>query len=139
MAAPAGADGEVASPPAVSKLRFGRAARETLRQGIDVVANVVGATLGPRGRNVAFTRSLRAPRITNDGVTIANEIGQVNDIFLDRGIQLMKEAAVNADAATDDGTTTATVLAQAIVHRGLYEIAAGANPMRMREGLQLAA
>ena len=110
-----------------------------LRFGIDVVANVVGSTLGPRGRNVAFARTLRAPQITNDGVTVANEIERVNNIFLDLGIQLMKEAAAKTNAMTEDGTTTATVLAQAIVHRGLYNIAAGANPMLLREGYQRAA
>ncbi len=110
-----------------------------LRAGIDVVANVVGSTLGPRGRNVAFVRTLRAPQITNDGVTVANEIEKVNNIFLDLGIQLMKEAAAKTNAMTEDGTTTATVLAQAIVHRGLYNIAAGANPMLLRGGYQRAA
>ena len=109
-----------------------------LRAGIDVVANVVGSTLGPRGRNVAFVRTLRAPQITNDGVTVANEIEKVNNIFLDLGIQLMKEAAAKTNAMTEDGTTTATVLAQAIVHRGLYNIAAGANPMLLRGGYQRA-
>ncbi|MBM4437209.1 MAG: molecular chaperone GroEL [Actinobacteria bacterium] len=127
--------GHLLPKPERKELRFGRAARETLRQGIDVVANVVGSTLGPRGRNVAFARTLKAPQITNDGVTVANEIAKVNDIYLDLGIQLMKEAAAKTNAMTEDGTTTGTVVAQAVVHRGLYNIAAGANAMLLREGL----
>ncbi len=87
---------------------------------------------------MAFTRTLRAPQITNDGVTVANEIERVNNVTLDLGIQIMKEAAAKTNAATEDGTTTATVLAQAIVHRGLYNIAAGANAMLLREGLHKA-
>ena len=124
--------------PEKKEVRFGQEARDTLRVGIDIVANTVGSTLGPRGRNVAFARTLRAPQITNDGVTVANEIEKVNNILHDLGIQIMKEAAAKTNAQTEDGTTTATVLAQAIVHRGLYNIAAGANAMAIREGLQAA-
>ncbi|HCU73621.1 MAG TPA: molecular chaperone GroEL, partial [Chloroflexi bacterium] len=124
--------------PEKKEVRFGQEARETLRAGIDIVANTVGSTLGPRGRNVAFARTLRAPQITNDGVTVANEIEKVNNVLHDLGIQIMKEAASKTNAQTEDGTTTATVLAQAIVHRGLYNIAAGANAMAIREGLQAA-
>lgn len=124
--------------PEKKEIRFGQEARDTLRVGIDIVANTVGSTLGPRGRNVAFARTLRAPQITNDGVTVANEIEKVNNVLHDLGVQIMKEAAAKTNAMTEDGTTTATVLAQAIVHRGLYNIAAGANPMAIREGLQAA-
>lgn len=124
--------------PEKKEVRFGQEARDTLRVGIDIVANTVGSTLGPRGRNVAFARTLRAPQITNDGVTVANEIEKVNNVLHDLGIQIMKEAAAKTNAQTEDGTTTATVLAQAIVHRGLYNIAAGANAMAIREGLQAA-
>ncbi len=122
--------------PEKKEIRFGYVAREYLRRGIDLCANIVGSTLGPRGRNVAFKRYLRGPQITNDGVTVANELDKFKNIFLDLGIQLMKEAATKTNAATEDGTTTATVLAQGIVHRGLYNIAAGANPMLLREGLR---
>ena len=118
--------------PEKKEVRFGQEARDTLRVGIDIVANTVGSTLGPRGRNVAFARTLRAPQITNDGVTVANEIEKVNNVLHDLGIQIMKEAAAKTNAQTEDGTTTATVLAQAIVHRGLYNIAAGANAMAIR-------
>ena len=130
-----GTIGDQLPPPEKKEVRFGHEARETLRAGIDIVANTVGSTLGPRGRNVAFARTLRPPQITNDGVTVANEIERVNNILLDLGIQIMKEAASKTNAMTEDGTTTATVLAQAIVHRGLYNIAAGANAMLLREGL----
>lgn len=133
-----GTIGDKLPPPEKKEVRFGHEARETLRAGIDIVANTVGSTLGPRGRNVAFARTLRPPQITNDGVTVANEIERVNDVLLDLGIQIMKEAAAKTNSMTEDGTTTATVLAQAIVHRGLYNIAAGANAMLLREGLWLA-
>jgi len=130
-----GTIGDKLPPPEKKEVRFGHEARETLRAGIDIVANTVGSTLGPRGRNVAFARTLRPPQITNDGVTVANEIERVNNILHDLGIQIMKEAASKTNSMTEDGTTTATVLAQAIVHRGLYNIAAGANAMLLREGL----
>ena len=79
--------------PEKKEIRFGYVAREYLRRGIDLCANIVGSTLGPRGRNVAFKRYLRGPQITNDGVTVANELDKFKNIFLDLGIQLMKEAA----------------------------------------------
>ena len=107
-----------------------------MRAGVDLAANLIGATLGPGGRNVAYARSMSAPRLTNDGATIANELEEVRDPVLDLGLQLMRRAAQAADDAGGDGTTTAVVLAQAIVHRGLYNIAAGANGARLREGLQ---
>ena len=106
-----------------------------MRAGVDLAANLIGATLGPGGRNVAYARSMSVPRLTNDGATIANELEEVRDPVLDLGLQLMRRAAQTADDAGGDGTTTAVVLAQAIVHRGLYNIAAGANGMRLREGL----
>ncbi len=133
-----GTIGDQLPKPEKKEVRFGHEARETLRAGIDIVANTVGSTLGPRGRNVAFARTLRPPQITNDGVTVANEIERVNNVLHDLGIQIMKEAAAKTNAMTEDGTTTATVLAQAIVHRGLYNIAAGANAMLLREGLRRA-
>ena len=130
--------GDSLPPPEKKEVRFGHEAREILRAGIDIVANTVGSTLGPRGRNVAYARTMRAPQITNDGVTVANEIEKVNNIFHDLGIQIMKEAASKTSSVTEDGTTTATVLAQAIVHRGIYNIAAGANAMMLRDGVQAA-
>ena len=107
-----------------------------MRAGVDLAANLIGATLGPGGRNVAYTRSLSAPRLTNDGAIIANELEEVRDPVLDLGLQLMRRAAQTADDTSGDGTTTAVVLAQAIVHRGLYNIAAGANGVRLRDGLE---
>ena len=108
--------GDSLPPPEKKEVRFGHEARETLRAGIDIVANTVGTTLGPRGRNVAYTRTLRAPHITNDGVTVANEIEKVNNILHDLGVQIMKEAASKTNSATEDGTTTATVLALSLIH-----------------------
>lgn len=102
---------------------------------MDLAANLVGATLGPAGRNVAFSRALRAPRITNDGATVAKELDGLRNPILDMGLQLVKHVAATADDVIGDGTTTAVVLAQAILHRGLYNIAAGAEASQLRKGL----
>ena len=112
-------------------------ARRSLKRGIDVLAGAVKTTLGPKGRNVALDKKYGAPTVTHDGVTVAKEI-QLEDPFENMGAQLLKEAATKTNDVAGDGTTTATVLAQAIVNEGLKNLAAGANPMQLRTGIQLA-
>jgi chaperonin GroEL len=123
----------------VSKiLQFDEAARRSLKEGVDTLANAVKTTLGPKGRNVALDKKFGAPTVTHDGVTVAKEI-ELEDPFANMGAQLLKEAATKTNDAAGDGTTTATVLAQAIVHEGLRNIAAGANAMQLKQGIDLAA
>ena len=119
------------------QLFFEAEAREALRTGVDVVANTVKTTLGPKGRNVALGKKFGAPTVTHDGVTVAKEI-ELKDRWWNVGAQLTKQAAQKTNDVVGDGTTTATVLAQAIVHEGLRNIAAGANPMQIRTGLEIA-
>jgi chaperonin GroEL len=119
-------------------LQFDEAARRSLKEGVDVLANAVKTTLGPKGRNVALDKKFGAPTVTHDGVTVAKEI-ELEDPFANMGAQLLKEAATKTNDAAGDGTTTATVLAQAIVHEGLRNIAAGANAMQLKQGIDLAA
>src|SRR5664280_1949005 len=116
------------------QLVFSEDARRRLQQGIDVVADAVGTTLGPKCRNVAIDRKYGAPTITHDGVTVAKEI-ELADPFENMGAQLLKEAATKTNDIAGDGTTTATVLAQIIVHEGLKLVAAGTNPMLLKHGL----
>ncbi len=116
---------------------YGEEARKALSAGIDQLADTVKITLGPKGRNVVIGRKYGAPTITNDGVTIAKEI-EVSDAFENMGAQLVKEVATKTNDAAGDGTTTATVLAQAMVHEGLKNVAAGANPMDVRRGMKKA-
>jgi chaperonin GroEL len=116
------------------QLVFSEDARRRLQQGIDVVANAVGTTLGPKGRNVAIDRKYGSPTITHDGVTVAKEI-ELEDPFANMGAQLLKEAATKTNDIAGDGTTTSTVLAHAIVTEGLKNLAAGANPMRLKLGI----
>src|SRR2546421_7739145 len=106
-----------------------------MKKGMDVLADAVKVTLGPKGRNVVLDKKFGAPTITNDGVTIAREI-ELPDPFENMGAQLLKEAATKTNDAAGDGTTTATVLAHAIVNEGLKNLAAGANPMILRRGLE---
>ena len=113
---------------------FSEDARRRLQEGIDVVANAVGTTLGPKGRNVALDRKFGSPTITHDGVTVAKEI-ELEDPFANMGAQLLKEAATKTNDIAGDGTTTSTVLAHAIVSEGLKNLAAGANPMRLKLGI----
>src|SRR6201982_3635051 len=113
------------------------AARKALEQGVDAVANAVKVTLGPRGRYVVLDKKFGAPTITNDGVTIAREI-EVEDVFQNQGAQLVREVATATNDVAGDGTTTATVLAQSIVREGLKNVAAGANPMALKRGLEKA-
>jgi chaperonin GroEL len=116
---------------------FDSDARGALSRGIAKVADTVGVTLGPRGRNVIFHREIGAPTVTNDGVTIAREI-VLQDPFENAGAQLLREVANKTQEIAGDGTTTATVLAQSLVHEGLRLVAAGANPMRLKSGVDLA-
>ncbi len=111
-------------------------ARQSLKRGVDILANAVKTTLGPKGRNVALDKKFGAPTVTHDGVTVAKEI-ELKDPFENMGAQLLKEAATKTNDVAGDGTTTATVLAQAIVHEGLRNVAAGANPMLLKRGLDL--
>src|SRR5574339_949217 len=119
---------------AAKQLVFSEDARRKLKNGMNTVANAVGATLGPKGRNVAVDRKFGSPTVTHDGVSVAKEI-ELEDPFENRGAQLLKEAATKTNDVAGDGTTTATVLAQSIVTEGLKVVAAGANPMLIKRGL----
>jgi chaperonin GroEL len=119
------------------QLLFDEEARHALRRGIDALADAVKITLGPKGRNVVLDKKFGSPTITNDGVTIAKDI-ELDDPFENIGAQLAKEVASKTNDIAGDGTTTATVLAQAIVHEGLKNVAAGANPMALKRGLEAA-
>ena len=116
---------------------YGEDARKSLQAGIDQLANTVKVTLGPKGRNVVLDKKYGAPLITNDGVTIAKEI-ELEDPFENMGAQLVKEVATKTNDVAGDGTTTATLLAQAIIREGLKNVAAGANPMVIRRGIEMA-
>jgi chaperonin GroEL len=120
------------------QMLFDEEARRKLKTGVDTLANAVKTTLGPKGRNVALDKKWGAPTITHDGVTVAKEI-ELEDPFENMGAQLLKEAATKTNDVAGDGTTTATVLAQAIVTEGLKNLAAGANPMLLKQGIELAA
>src|SRR5512136_241344 len=119
------------------QLVFAEEARRNLKLGMDILANAVITTLGPKGRNVALDKKFGAPTITHDGVTVAKEI-ELQDPFQNMGVQLLKEAATKTNDVAGDGTTTATVLAQAIVTEGLKNVAAGANPMLLKHGIEKA-
>ena len=123
---------------AAKELVFGEDARRALKKGIDVVANAVATTLGPKGRNVAIDRKFGSPTITHDGVSVAKEI-ELEDPFENMGAQLLKEAATKTNDIAGDGTTTSTVLAHAIVTEGLKSLAAGSNPMMLKRGIEEAA
>ena len=116
---------------------YGEDARKKLQSGIDQLANTVKVTLGPKGRNVVLARKFGSPLITNDGVTIAKEI-ELEDAFENMGAQLIREVATKTNDVAGDGTTTATLLAQAITREGLKNLSAGANPMVMRKGIEKA-
>lgn len=116
------------------QLIFDEEARRSLKRGIDILASAVKTTLGPKGRNVALDKKFGAPSVTHDGVTVAKEI-QLEDPFENMGAQLLKEAATRTNDVAGDGTTTATVLAQAVVNEGLKNLAAGANPMQLKYGI----
>jgi chaperonin GroEL len=116
------------------QLIFDEEARRSLKKGIDILAGAVKSTLGPKGRNVALDKKFGAPTVTHDGVTVAKEI-QLENAFENMGAQLLKEAATRTNDVAGDGTTTATVLAQAVVNEGLKNLAAGANPMQLKAGI----
>jgi chaperonin GroEL len=120
------------------QLAFSEDARRRLKVGVDTLANAVKTTLGPKGRNVALDKKWGAPTVTHDGVTVAKEI-ELEDPYENMGAQLLKEAATKTNDIAGDGTTTATVLAQAIVNEGLKNVAAGANPMLLKRGIEMAA
>src|SRR5512144_1623627 len=120
------------------QLLFEENARHALMSGIDALADAVKITLGPKGRNVVLDKKFGAPTITNDGVTIAKDI-ELDEPFDNIGAQLAKEIASKTNDIAGDGTTTATVLGQAIVHEGLKNVAAGANPMAIKRGIEAAA
>src|SRR6059036_3067177 len=119
------------------ELKYNADARKALETGVDAVANAVKVTLGPRGRYVVLDKKFGAPTITNDGVTIAREI-EVEDVFQNQGAQLVREVATATNDVAGDGTTTATVLAQAIVRQGLKNVTAGANPLALKKGIEQA-
>src|ERR1700740_1042657 len=119
-------------------LEFDEDARRSLERGVDKLADTVKVTLGPRGRNVVIDKKWGAPTITNDGVTVAKEI-ELENPYENLGAQLAKEVATKTNDVAGDGTTTATVLAQAMVHAGLRSVAAGANPMDLKRGIDAAA
>ena len=119
------------------EVKFGRSARERMLRGVDILADAVKVTLGPKGRNVVIDKSFGAPRITKDGVTVAKEI-ELEDKFENMGAQMVKEVASKTNDTAGDGTTTATVLTQAIVREGAKAVAAGLNPMDIKRGIDLA-
>src|ERR671931_687798 len=119
------------------ELKFNEDARRALERGVNILADAVKVTLGPQGRYVVLDKKFGAPTITNDGVTIAREI-EIEDVFENQGAQLVREVATSTNDVAGDGTTTATVLAQAIVREGLKNVAAGANPMALKRGIEKA-
>src|SRR5947208_14270645 len=122
---------------AAKEVRFNGDARDKMLRGVDTLANAVKVTLGPKGRNVVLDKSFGAPRITKDGVTVAKEI-ELEDKFENMGAQMVREVAQKTNHPAGDGTTTATVLAQAIVREGAKSVAAGMNPMDLKRGIDLA-
>src|SRR5205823_5928931 len=122
---------------AAKDIRLSSDARERMLRGIDILADAVRVTLGPKGRNVVLDKSFGAPRITKDGVTVAKEI-ELSDKFENMGAQMVKEVASKTSTIAGDGTTTATVLAHAIVREGVKAVAAGMNPMDLKRGIDLA-
>ncbi|MHB1276115.1 MAG: chaperonin GroEL [Candidatus Humimicrobiaceae bacterium] len=119
------------------ELKYDESARRALERGVNIIADAVKITLGPKGRNVVLEKKYGAPTITNDGVTIAREI-EVEDVFENTGVQLLKEVATKTNDVAGDGTTTATLLAQAMVKEGLRNVAAGANPLALKKGIEFA-
>ena len=122
---------------AAKEIRFHADARDRMLRGVDILANAVKVTLGPKGRNVVLDKSFGAPRISKDGVTVAKVI-ELADKFENMGAQMVREVASKTSDAAGDGTTTATVLAQTIVREGTKAVAAGMNPMDLKRGIDLA-
>ena len=119
------------------QILFNEEARRALGKGVDALADAVKVTLGPKGRNVVLDKKFGAPTITNDGVTIARDI-ELEDPFENMGAQLVREVATKTNDIAGDGTTTATLLAQAMIHEGMRNVAAGANPMVLKKGIETA-
>ena len=119
------------------KVLYNEEARAALLRGVDQLANAVKITLGPKGRNVVLDKKFGAPNIVNDGVSIAREI-ELKDPFENMGAQLVKEVATKTNDVAGDGTTTATLLAQSMIHEGMRNVAAGANPMVLKKGIEQA-
>src|ERR1700761_3448697 len=128
---------ELEGKPMAKILSFDEDARRALERGVDKLANTVKVTLGPKGRNVVLAKKYGAPTITNDGVTIAREV-ELTDPYENLGAQLVKTVATKTNDVAGDGTTTATVLAQALVNAGLRNVAAGANPTSLKRGIDAA-
>src|ERR1700719_3764685 len=122
---------------ATKEVKFSVDARDKMLRGVDILANAVRVTLGPKGRNVVIEKSFGAPRITKDGVTVAKEI-ELEDKFENMGAQMVREVASKTNDTAGDGTTTATVLAAAIVREGAKSVAAGMNPMDLKRGINIA-
>src|SRR5215218_3125506 len=122
---------------AAKDVKFSGDARDRMLRGVDILANAVKVTLGPKGRNVLIEKSFGAPRITKDGVTVAKEI-ELEDKFENMGAQMLREVASKTNDTAGDGTTTATVLAQAMVREGMKSVAAGMNPMDLKRGIDMA-
>src|SRR5512142_2112071 len=122
---------------AAKEVRFHSDARERMLRGVDILANAVKVTLGPKGRNVVLDKSFGAPRITKDGVTVAKEI-ELSDKFENMGAQMVREVASKTSTVAGDGTTTATILAHAMVREGVKAVAAGMNPMDLKRGIDMA-
>src|SRR5258708_39443922 len=123
---------------AAKDVRFSIDARDRMLRGVDILTNAVRVTLGPKGRNVVLDKSYGAPRLTKDGVTVAKEI-ELSDKFENMGAQMVKDVAARTSDQVGDGTTTATVLAQAIVREGAKAVAAGMNPMDLKRGIDMPA
>src|ERR1700675_4404517 len=122
---------------AAKEVRFGDDARRRMLAGVNILANAVKVTLGPKGRNVVLDKSFGAPTVTKDGVSVAKEI-ELDDKFENMGAQMVKEVASHTSEVAGDGTTTATVLAQAIIREGLKAVASGMNPMDLKRGIDKA-
>ena len=122
---------------AAKDVKFSRDARERIMRGVDILADAVKVTLGPKGRNVVIDKSYGAPRITKDGVTVAKEI-ELKDKFENMGAQMLREVASKTNDLAGDGTTTATVLAASIMKEGIKLVAAGMNPMDLKRGIDIA-
>jgi chaperonin GroEL len=119
-------------------LRFDEHARRSLERGVDTLANTVKVTLGPKGRNVVLEKKFGVPTITNDGVTIAREVTPLENPFENIGAMLVREVAIKTNDVAGDGTTTAAVMAQSLVREGLKNVAAGANPVALKRGIDVA-
>src|SRR5438270_10507030 len=122
---------------AAKEISFHQAARDQILRGVQILSDAVAVTLGPKGRNVVLEKSFGAPTVTKDGVTVAKEI-ELGDRFQNMGAQMVREVATKTSDQAGDGTTTATVLAQAIVREGVKAVAAGMNPMDLRRGIDMA-